>query len=93
MCPVITTCTGSPSAGLETNVPGAQSEGLHHREFFEDPGYPADAENLCHQVIFMNHAAGAVAPLDQEMIQVGHAIWQRAERRGLIQGSCGRWLL
>jgi hypothetical protein len=35
----------------------------------------------------MNHATGAVAPLDQEMVQVGHAIWQRAERRGLIQGS------
>ena len=35
----------------------------------------------------MNHATGAVAPPDQEMVQVGHAIWQRAERRGLIQGS------
>ena len=41
----------------------------------------AGAENLCHQVIFMNHATGAVAPLDQEMVQVGRAIWQRAERR------------
>ena len=35
----------------------------------------------------MNHATSAVTPLDQEMIQVGHAIWQRAERCGLIQGS------
>jgi len=34
----------------------------------------------------MNHATGAVTPLDQEMVQVGHSIWQRAERRCLIQG-------
>src|SRR5689334_13276018 len=45
------------------------------------------AENLCHQVIFMDHASGAVTPLDAEVVQAGDAIGQRAERRGLVQGS------
>jgi hypothetical protein len=31
----------------------------------------------------MNHASGAVTPLDPEMIQVDDAVGQRAERRGL----------
>ena len=31
----------------------------------------------------MNHASGAVAPPDAEVVQVGDAIWQRAERPGL----------
>jgi len=35
---------------------------------------PVRAENLCHQVVFMNHASGAVAPPDTEVIQVGNAI-------------------
>jgi hypothetical protein len=35
---------------------------------------PVGAENLCHLVIFMNHASGAVTPLKPEMIQVGDAI-------------------
>ena len=35
----------------------------------------------------MNHASGAVAPPDAEVIQAGDAIWQRAERRGLVQGA------
>jgi len=48
---------------------------------------PVGAENLCHQAIFMNHASGAVAPPDAEVVQVGDAIWQRAPRRGLVQGS------
>jgi hypothetical protein len=43
------------------------------------------AENLCHQAIFVNHASGAVAPPDAEVVQVGDAAWQRAERRGLFQ--------
>ena len=34
----------------------------------------------------MNHASGAVAPPDAEVVQVGDAIWQRAERRGLVHG-------
>jgi hypothetical protein len=29
------------------------------------------AENLCHQVIFMNHASGAVTALDPELVRVG----------------------
>jgi hypothetical protein len=44
------------------------------------------AENLCHQAILMDHASGAVAALGAEVVQVGDAIWQRAERRGLVQG-------
>jgi hypothetical protein len=38
------------------------------------------AENLCHQAIFVNHASGAVAPPDAEVVQVGDVIWQWAER-------------
>jgi hypothetical protein len=45
------------------------------------------AENLCHQAIFMNHAPGAVTPLDPEMVQVGDAVGHRPERRGLFQGA------
>jgi hypothetical protein len=33
----------------------------------------------------MNHASGAVAPPDAEVIQAGDAIRQRAKRRGLVQ--------
>ena len=32
----------------------------------------------------MNHATGAVAPPDTEVIQVGDAIRQRAQRRGPV---------
>ena len=39
------------------------------------------------QAIFMNHASGAVAPPDVEVVQVGDAIWQRAKRGGLVQGA------
>jgi hypothetical protein len=46
-----------------------------------------DAENLCHQAILMDHASGTVAPPDAEVIQVSDASWQRAERRGLVQGA------
>ena len=35
----------------------------------------------------MDHASGAVTPLDAELVQARDAIWQRAERRGLVQGS------
>ena len=35
----------------------------------------------------MNHASGAVAALDLELIEVGDAIGQRAQRRGLLQGA------
>jgi hypothetical protein len=35
----------------------------------------------------MNHASGTVAPLDPELLQVGDAIGQRAQRRCLVQGS------
>jgi hypothetical protein len=47
------------------------------------------AENLCHQAILVNHAPGAVATPDAEVVQVGNAIWQRAEWRGLVQGAVG----
>ena len=45
------------------------------------------ADNLCHQAIFMNHASGAVASPEAKVVQVGDAIWQRAQRRGLVQGA------
>src|SRR5260370_26843023 len=36
----------------------------------------------------MDHAStGAVAPPEAEVVQVGDIIWQRAERRGLVQGA------
>ena len=35
----------------------------------------------------MNHASGAVVPPDAEVVHVGDAIWQRANRRGLVQGA------
>ncbi len=50
-------------------------------------GKGVGAENLCHQAILMNHASGMVAPLDPELIEVGDAIGQWAQRRGLVQGS------
>ena len=45
------------------------------------------AENLCHQAILMDHASDAVAPLDADVVKVGDIIWQRAQRRGLVQGA------
>ncbi len=45
------------------------------------------AENLCHQAILMDHASDAVAPPNAEVVQVGDAIRQRVQRRGLVQGA------
>ena len=45
------------------------------------------AENLCHQAIFVDDATRTVMPPDPEMIQVGDAIWQRPQWRGLVQGA------
>src|SRR5215467_8243065 len=45
------------------------------------------AENLCHQAIFVDDATRAVMPPDPEMIQVGDAVWQRPQWRGLVQGA------
>lgn len=33
------------------------------------------ADNLCHQVVFVDDATGAVAPSDPEVVQVGDVIW------------------
>jgi hypothetical protein len=35
----------------------------------------------------IRHASGAVAPPDADAVQVGDAVGQRAERRGLFQGA------
>jgi hypothetical protein len=35
----------------------------------------------------MSDASCAVAPKDPEVVQVGDAIWQRAQRRSLVQGA------
>jgi hypothetical protein len=48
---------------------------------------PVSAENLCHQAIFVDDATNAVVPPDPEMIQVGDAIWQRPQWRGLVQSA------
>ena len=48
---------------------------------------PVGAENLRHQAVFVNHALGAIAPPDAEVVQVGDAIWRGAERRCLVQGA------
>jgi hypothetical protein len=45
------------------------------------------AENLCHQAIFVDDATRAVMPPDLGMIQVGDAIWQRLQWRGLARGA------
>jgi hypothetical protein len=44
------------------------------------------AENLCHQAIFVDDATDAVAP-DPEVTEVGDAIWQGPQWRGLAQGA------
>jgi hypothetical protein len=35
----------------------------------------------------MNHASGAVAPPEAEVVRIGDIIRRRAERRGLVQGA------
>ena len=35
----------------------------------------------------MDHAPGAVTPLNPEMVQAGDAVGQRAQRRGLLKGA------
>jgi len=45
------------------------------------------AENLCHQAIFVDDATRAVVAPDPEVIQVGDAIWQGPQWRGLAQGA------
>ena len=35
----------------------------------------------------MDHASGAVTPPEAEVVQVGDGVWQRANRRGLVQGA------
>jgi hypothetical protein len=40
-----------------------------------------------HQLIFVDDATRAVMPLDPEMIEVGDAIWQGPQRRGLVEGA------
>jgi hypothetical protein len=35
----------------------------------------------------MDHASGAVSPPEAEVVQVSDAVWQRTERRGLVQGA------
>jgi hypothetical protein len=41
----------------------------------------------------MDHASGAVAALDPELIQIGDGFGQGTQWRGLIQERCGRWVL
>jgi hypothetical protein len=39
-----------------------------------DTGQILGAENLRHQAIFVNHAPGAIAPLDPELIRIRDAV-------------------
>ena len=62
-----------------TQVAEADDEGAD--VVFGEPaaGLAADlvgAENLRHQAIFVNHAPGAIAPLDPELIQIRDAVGQ-----------------
>src|ERR1039457_3405919 len=77
------------STGLRAGMAraGRSSSGPRRRGSWRWASSPVGAENLCHQAIFMNHAPGAVTPLDPEMVQVGDAVGYRAERRGLFQGA------
>jgi hypothetical protein len=47
------------------------------------------AENLCHEAILVNQAAGAVTSLNPDPVKVGDVVGQPAQRRGLLQGSGG----
>ena len=73
------------SSDLAAGVEQPVEDGVHVRVGDREPGCVerrvalafrevVGAENLCHQAIFMNHAACAVTPLDPELIQVGDAI-------------------
>jgi hypothetical protein len=68
---------------VQPKVPGQQPCGRCDY----GPVSPVGAENLCHQVILVKHASGAVAPEDPEVIQVCDGIGQRSQRRGLGQGA------
>ena len=46
----------------------------------DSPSTVVEADNLCHQAIFMNHASGAVASPNVEVAYVDDIIWQRAKR-------------
>ena len=48
---------------------------------------PVEAENLCHQAIFMDHVTSAVTPLDPELVQNGDA-----GAAGSRSARCGRHL-
>jgi hypothetical protein len=41
-----------------------------------DDRLPLGAESLCHQAKFVNHASGAITPLDPELIQFRDAVGQ-----------------
>ena len=47
---------------------------------------PVGAENLCHQVIFVEDAADAVTPPDPEMIQISNAVWAGGGKVRLVSG-------
>ena len=49
------------------------------------------AENLRHEAILVNQAAGAVTSLSPDPVKVGDIAGQPAQRRGLLQARWGRW--
>ena len=60
----------------------SQSRGMDHLALWcetcstEDHRDPVGAENLRDQAIFVNHAPGAIAPLDPELIEIRDAVGQ-----------------
>ena len=45
------------------------------------------ADNLCHLLVFVQDASGAVAPVDAEGFEVDEIVEQGSKRRGLAQGA------
>jgi hypothetical protein len=58
-----------------------------HGQLVGQPLEVVGADNLCHQAVFMNDTADAVTAPDSELLQADDAVGQRAQRRGLFQGS------
>jgi hypothetical protein len=50
-------------------------------------GHAVGADNLCHQAIFVDHAASAVTPPDPDVVWVGDTVGQWAQWRCLPEGS------
>ena len=57
------------------------------------PGWTCGCRKLRHQAIFMDHASGAVAPPDAEVVQVGDASGSGRSGAAWFRARCGRCVL